>query len=308
MEGLSGQRRTGYAKWIAREARWALDEEVKTTPKPGLVDLRSNGAHSDMNVELFLKSSEVLEPFFVQAAWMGMSLDVSPETLFVFLRRWGSQAERSMYSATGNVNTHKGMIFTIGLFCAAVGRCLHDGKTDTESIRILEQQMVSRQLQWELDSLIQREEITHGEKNYRLYGSRGIRGAAIDGYKEVFEAALPTLREGKEQHRDWNLIKLQVLITLMSCTEDSNIIARNGPAALKTVQQKMKDFLALGGAYQEAATEKLQRMDTEFTKKNISGGGSADLLALTIFIDQVTEKLEKYENNTYGNSSAHLRR
>ncbi len=292
MERLSEEKWSGYAAWIAGVARWALEEEVRTTPKPGLVDLGSNGAHLDMNAALFLKSAEALEPYFAQAAWMGMSLNVSPEALFTLLRRWGKWAEREMYTATGDVNTHKGAIFTMGVFCAAIGRCVHDGNMDMESIRTLEQQMVSRQLQRELETLSQREAITYGEKNYCRYGSRGIRGAAINGYSEVFEEALPILKEGKRQNKDWNRVKLQVLITLMSRIEDSNIIARRDLPTLKAVQQNMRDFLAQGGAYQETAIEKLQRMDREFSRKNISGGGSADLLALTIFINRITEELE----------------
>jgi triphosphoribosyl-dephospho-CoA synthetase len=245
-----------------------------------------------MNAALFLKSAEALEPYFAQAAWMGMSLNVSPEALFTLLRRWGKWAEREMYTATGDVNTHKGAIFTMGVFCAAIGRCVHDGNMDMESIRTLEQQMVSKQLQRELETLSQREAITYGEKNYCRYGSRGIRGAAINGYSEVFEEALPILKEGKRQNKDWNRVKLQVLITLMSRIEDSNIIARRDLPTLKAVQQNMRDFLAQGGAYQETAIEKLQRMDREFSRKNISGGGSADLLALTIFINRITEELE----------------
>lgn len=293
MRGLSGRRQAECVEWIAGTARWALDEEVKTTPKPGLVDLSSNGAHSDMDAALFLKSSEVLEPCFAQAAWMGISLNLCPETLFTVLRQWGKRAEQEMYSATGDVNTHKGMIFTIGIFCGAIGRCLRDGRTDTESIRLLEQQMVSRQLQWELRILPQRKAITHGERNYHLYRSRGIRGTAIDGYREVFETALPILRAGKKYNREWNRIKLQTLFALMCCTEDSNIIERKGPDVLKAVQQNARDFLDQGGAYQDGAIEKLQNMDEEFTRANISGGGSADLLALTIFMDRITEEFEK---------------
>lgn len=282
----------GYIIWIAEAARWALDEEVKTTPKPGLVDLASNGAHQDMDAQLFFKSANALEFCFAEAAWMGMNLAVDPEELFGHLRQWGKRAEQVMYSVTGDVNTHKGVIFTIGLFCAAIGRCIHEGNKSLADVRSMEQQMVSLQLRRELEVMAQREAITHGEDNFRRYGTRGIRGMAIDGYREVFEGALPALQDGKQQNRDWNQIKLQVLITLMSCIEDSNIIARRGLPALKAVQEDMKDFLLQGGAYQKAAIARLKRMDEEFTRENISGGGSADLLALTIFLGRIIEGLE----------------
>ena len=45
------------AEDIGTKAYYALLEEVYTTPKPGLVDLYSCGAHTDMNVQTFEKSS-----------------------------------------------------------------------------------------------------------------------------------------------------------------------------------------------------------------------------------------------------------
>lgn len=293
MEGLSKQRRNEYAAKIARMARWALEEEVKTTPKPGLVDMESNGAHSDMNAALFFASARELEPCFVRAVLMGMSPEADPEALFARLRQWGRKAEQRMYAVTGNVNTHKGCIFTIGLFCAAIGCCAHSGSGSPEEIRAMERRMVSEKLRQELDEISQRKAITHGEDNFLRYGTRGIRGMAIDGYREVFEKALPVLRDGKRQGRCWNQIKLQILVTLMSCIEDSNIIARRNPAVLKAVQQDMKEFLMQGGAYQAGAIRKLREMDERFSREDISGGGSADLLALTLFLDRVTERMEE---------------
>ena len=79
----------------------------------------------------------------------------------------------------------------------------------------------------------------------------------------------------------------------MSCIEDSNIIARRNPAVLKAVQQDMKEFLMQGGAYQAGAMRKLREMDERFSREDISGGGSADLLALTLFLDRVTERMEE---------------
>ena len=77
---------TGTAEWIGECAYNALIEEVNTTPKPGLVDLYSNGAHTDMDAETFRRSAEALRPFFVQMAREGLSFDGSAEELFMGLR------------------------------------------------------------------------------------------------------------------------------------------------------------------------------------------------------------------------------
>ena len=52
------------AQYIGELAYQALLEEVYTTPKPGLVDLATNGAHSDMDVHTFERSALALQPWF----------------------------------------------------------------------------------------------------------------------------------------------------------------------------------------------------------------------------------------------------
>ena len=59
-----------------------------------------------------------------------------------------------MYRATGHVNTHKGMIFTLGIFSAAAGRCIQeDGTVTLQSILRMEQKMTARILRAEIEML-----------------------------------------------------------------------------------------------------------------------------------------------------------
>lgn len=316
------------AEWIGECAWNALIEEVNTTPKPGLVDLYSNGAHTDMDAETFRRSADALRPFLVEMAEEGLSFDGSPEELFTGLRPVGMDAERAMYAATGGVNTHKGAIFTFGIFCAAAGRCLKEQRAlSALSLLEMEQEMTVRVLTAELEALRERSagggnagrgeadcgsvafdeagrgeashgraafgeanqvEITHGECNLRRYGTAGCRGEAIEGYPGVFGIALPVLRAGLKAGREWNLVKLQALLSLMANTEDSNILSRQNPAVLREVQEEMKAFLARGGAYQQGAVELLKEMDADYAERNISAGGCADLLAAAIFILELT--------------------
>lgn len=60
----------------------SLLEEVYTMPKPGLVDLYSCGAHSDMDVHIFEKSAKALKPYFICMAAQGYRMNCSPEELF----------------------------------------------------------------------------------------------------------------------------------------------------------------------------------------------------------------------------------
>lgn len=282
------------AKKIGQKAYEALIEEVITTPKPGLVDLYSNGAHTDMDAGTFRRSAEALRPFFVSMAETGLGKDGDPEDLFLTIRKTGLEAEKAMYAATGGVNTHKGIIFTFGLFCAAAGRLLQKEKGLTpENLLDMQQRMTVRILSRELADLRRQPavhvQLSHGEQNLRRYGTTGIRGEAIAGYPDLFRIGLPVLQDGIRQNMDWNRVKLQTLLSLMAQTEDSNILSRGGPEELRKVQEEMRNFLQKGGAYGENALEILEEMDADYIRRNCSPGGCADLLAAAILIDSLSK-------------------
>ena len=280
------------AEDIGKKAYCALLEEVYTTPKPGLVDLYSNGAQSDMDVHTFERSAQALYPWFVQMAMQGYSFFGTPEELFLEIRKTGLEAEKAMYTATNGVNTHKGLIFTLGIFCAAAGRCSREyqRRVTLQKLIDMEQQMTSRILGLELLEIMERSSKsgiipTNGERNLLEYGASGIRGEAIQGYPSVIKLALPVLCQGMAEKRNRNKVKLQTLFTLMSSIQDSNILSRGNPEVLKQVQKEANDFLKKGGAYSENALQELMKMDKEYIRRNISAGGCADLLATAIFLE-----------------------
>ena len=273
---------------IGKKAWGALLEEVYTTPKPGLVDLYSCGAHVDMNVSTFEKSAQALYPYFVKMAASGYGMRITQEELFREIRKTGIEAEKAMYRATGGVNTHKGLLFTIGIFSAAAGRCVREyGKITERNLFEMEQEMVTQILAEEFQNMRKKEPESHGEKNLKMYGTSGIRGEAVNGYPSVRYIALPILRQGIMEKKEWNLVKLQTLFYLMREVEDSNIISRQNPETLRQVHREVDEFLKCGGAYATDAIEKLKQMDTEYIRRNISAGGCADLLATAIFIESL---------------------
>ena len=123
---------------VAAEISQALMEEVYTTPKPGLVDREDTGAHTDMNCQTFQKSTEAIAEDLAAMFVAGYSWEAAPETLFPLLRERGKKTEEKMFAATGGVNTHKGIIFTIDILATAarnfpekfrnnrIGGCLPD--------------------------------------------------------------------------------------------------------------------------------------------------------------------------------------
>lgn len=285
------------ASQLGKLARWALMEELVTTPKPGLVDSYSNGAHRDMNFQTFEKSAEVLEPYYCRMAEAAQQGE-EPEQVFREIRNIGIKAEKAMFTATQGANTHKGLIFSLGILCSGAAILFKDQSVPLteEGLFAMEQRMVSTPLRQELERLCRNEaqqagERTHGEQVLARYGAKGVRGEALSGYPSVRALALPVMAAGIKEGRDWNTVKLQTLCTLMSQVEDSNILSRRDEPTLSRVQDTFRKFLGEGGAYQKDGEQKLKELDARFIRENISPGGSADLLAVTIF---VTRLLSEY--------------
>jgi len=104
-------------RWLADAAVRALVEEADLTPKPGLVDMRGSGAHTDMNLEMLHRSAYSLLATFTAIASraFGAKENIS---LRESLSELGRDGERTMLRITGGVNTHRGAIWTLGLLCA----------------------------------------------------------------------------------------------------------------------------------------------------------------------------------------------
>lgn len=273
------------AAQIAETAEWALTEEVRTTPKPGLVDCYSNGAHTDMNLQTFLKSAAALRPYFKKMAECGWMYYRTPETMFLEIREIGKAAERAMYRATGGINTHKGLVFAIGILSAAAASVYRRyGSYVQEAVFATEQEMVQKILFCELAQQQFTRPETHGEAVYHKYGSLGARGEALAGYATVREIALPVMESGMREAREFELVKLQTLLALMGRVEDSNILSRSSMERLREVQHMARKFLNAGGMYRPGGIETMKKWDALFVQWNISPGGSADMLAITLFL------------------------
>src|SRR5580700_6492320 len=106
---------------LASLARQALIAEAELTPKPGLVDRRGSGAHTDLSLDLMRRSAKVLEPFFADMATAAEGR-VPDRDLRAELAAIGRDAERAMYKATEGANSHKGAIWILGLLVAAAAQ------------------------------------------------------------------------------------------------------------------------------------------------------------------------------------------
>ena len=152
----------------------ALLGEVYTTPKPGLVDLKDNGAHKDMDVHTFEKSTAAIAPYIAEMFCEGYANQQSLENLFARIRQIGIEAEKAMFEATKGINTHKGILFTMGIISGAAGyyyRKQHH--FCVEEVLTLGGAMCQKALQNDFEKIINKIQasrslidipLTHGEK------------------------------------------------------------------------------------------------------------------------------------------------
>jgi triphosphoribosyl-dephospho-CoA synthase len=280
----------GICEAVAKYAIQSLLYEVSVTPKPGLVDRNNSGAHRDMDFYTFMASSASLPFYFYRCASAGIDFaGKDPSEMFRSLRKVGIEAENEMFAATGGVNTHKGLIFSLGVICAAATSVMTEQKTirpGADNICRKTALMTKGVCRTELELLSKKSELTHGERIFREYGFKGIRGEAEGGFETVRKYSLPLFRmlKTKNEH-SLNDILVHVLITLMKFNDDTNIAARHGCDTLEYVKKYAGSILEYGGMFSEKGRKMILEMDNDFIKNNISPGGSADLLAVTVMLD-----------------------
>ena len=270
---------------IAHLATQALQAELDTTPKPGLVDKDNNGAHRDMDYALMQRSIDTLHPYFVKLALLGCADALPTHTS---IRDIGIEAERAMLSATNGVNTHKGALFSMGL--AVVATAHEERKIAANEEQILKERNGGEDVLVSLRTTIKALAAsfpdtsgTHGSKAKLLSkGTTAIKGAldnAREGYEMLFAEWLPFYIERRKEHDAHTLHK--TLLRIMCDLDDTNVIYRTDLATAEEVKQEAR---ALLDNFSKTA---LKDMDRHYTTRNISPGGAADMLSLTIFIGSI---------------------
>lgn len=252
------------AETLGEMAENALLAEVHFTPKPGLVDEANNGAHRDMDVPLFERSAHALRPCFEEFVRLGIQ-GASPAAL----QQAGVRAEQAMFAATGGVNTHKGAIYSGALLLHAAGRLL-SGEEEGNLCELAAQTAAA----------IPAPTGTHGAAVRACCG--GIRTEAVSGYPTA-QAVLRQLRQSGP---------LDALLLSMSRLDDSTLWHRGGAEGAQLVRSRAADILAAPASEREART---RRLDAELIERNLSPGGSADLLAMAFFLEKALPLLGQEE-------------
>ena len=266
---------------LAHLACDALRQELDTTPKPGLVDQHDSGAHTDMDYALMQRSIAALRPYFVQIAQAAQQGNTDHATL----SRIGIEAERAMLKATGGVNTHRGALFSLGLAVA-------QGNKGPRACSLSEQSGERTKVQSNKASDLQAGIIrlasqfpdtqgTHGSHAVSQYQAKGALAMAREGYELLFNDWLPFLRELQQQGDPYAHHK--TLLRIMAQLDDTNVLHRCGAEVAQRVKAEAATLLA------DFSPDRLEAMNRRYTAENISPGGAADMLALTIFIHAITK-------------------
>lgn len=275
------------ALWLAAEK--SLFYEALATPKAGLVDRLDQGAHTDMDIFSFVDSSLALGPSLRKFIEAGMASSVNRDNsdkigTFKTLAVLGQQAERSMFRASGGVNTQQGLIFSLGFLLFAAGQRLRERM---EALDRAFEQRESEELHQDVTQALfpTATELATGASalatafldwrgDSEESRQRGARAAVLSGYRESL-SALTILRRERAEGGDEDESSLAALLYLMSRIEDSNILRR---AALRQHAQAQEDGEKAGsGESKGAKTWEETSHGEKVSGENLEGKKASEL-------------------------------
>ncbi|MFC7063452.1 triphosphoribosyl-dephospho-CoA synthase [Halobacillus seohaensis] len=259
----------------------ALVEEAELAPKPGLVDPEDTGSHSDLTFDLMVSSANSLRETF------GLITEVSylrepDQRLREEIADIGREGEKNMMQATGGTNTHKGAIWVLGLLTSSAA-------LNKPGVGIKGTIQTASKIACYPDRYAPIT-TTNGSRIYENFGVKGARGEAESGYPHLINIALPMLKESRSKGLSEPLARLETLVSLIAHLDDTCILHRGGLPALEIAKVMAHAVLQNGGVSTLKGWRKLEELNETLLERNASPGGSADLLAATIFLDKITKK------------------
>ncbi|MDR7048827.1 triphosphoribosyl-dephospho-CoA synthase [Duganella sp. 3397] len=280
---------------LADLAITALVDEAMLTPKPGLVDMRGSGAHSDLSWLLMCRSAHALRPAFEAMAHAGATMTDLP-ALRQRIGAIGRAGEAQMMDATGGVNTHRGAIWALGLLVTAAAQGSADARTIAARAGALARLN---------DPGAPASTGNKGETARRIYCVGGARGQAEAAFPHVTDVALPMLHTARGRGEAENVAQLNALLAVMADLDDTCLLARGGPAALAAAQTGAQAVLAAGGVGTGVGRAALRELDADLLARGVSPGGAADLLAATLLLDRLARRDQRTTEQLQATEAQH---
>jgi triphosphoribosyl-dephospho-CoA synthase len=282
-----------------------------------------------LSLPLMISSAFAIERFIRLMAFQSMNERPSPR-LRATLATTGRAAERAMLEATNGSNAHKGAIWTLGLLAAAAAVAKDElpttpslrrdggpfvrGRNVATAIARIAGQIASFEDSYESAPNANSSDIasaaserqtpknpakpdrtpnappSHGQIVADRFGVEGARGEAINGFPHIIEVGLPMLRARRRTHAPEPIARLDALLAIMAKLDDTCLLYRGGKVALQATKQGATTVIAGGGAGTPRGCERLLALDHHLLELGVSPGGSADLLAGTLFLDAIERR------------------
>lgn len=270
---------------LSENATKALLYEISLTPKPGLVDFENCGSHTDMDFQMFLNSTSALSIFWKEFSTLGINYQKDLKYALPEIREIGLRAEIAMFESTNGVNTQKGLIFLLGLSVFSSGYILQNNNSVNEnSIQETIKSIARNLIKNELD--VSTTSSTHGTEVFKKYGLKGAgaRYQAQFGFPIIFDEILPFLLVNLNNKTLLNKIETdkiltEALVLIIKNLDDTNVMYRKGIEVAEELKTMAGDVLKGKQTYNSLCDFCLD--------KNISPGGAADMLAISLFTHSV---------------------
>lgn len=249
---------------VTKALKDSMMYELNLDPKFGLVTKCTNGSHKDMSYELLEKTQDVIIPYLVEMFKIGYG-NTGIKFIYDKIKEVGLKADEAMFKATKGVNVYKGVIFSLGIICAALGYKFNSFYIKGESVLNIAKH-ISKSVLEEYDK-----HDTFGSKAYKEYRLGGARLEAYNGFPNVRECAryLDILDDAS---------LLKALVYLIVNLEDTVMLKRT-----KSID-KYYDIKIRFSMLNINNKEEVEKLNKEMIKENISFGGCADILICAIFM------------------------
>jgi triphosphoribosyl-dephospho-CoA synthase len=284
----AGSRYDGGSALLGALARQALIAEAELTPKPGLVDRRGSGSHNDLSLDVMRRSALAIEPFICRMAFQAANERPSA-SLRLTLAAIGRAAETAMLHVTNGSNAHRGAIWSLGLLAASAS--INQYNLDALGIARTAAEIAS----FEDSHVLKR--TSHGQTVVKKFGVSGARGEAMEGFPHITRVGLPMLRARRAARVPERIARLDALLSIIAQLDDTCVLYRGGAAALQTAKNGAAAVIRGGGAGSPLGKQCLRVMDLRLLELGVSPGGSADLLAATLFLDAIERERTEIPTN-----------
>ena len=123
---------------------------------------------------------------------------------------------------------------------------------------------------------------TAGLACYTRHNILGVRGEAAAGFCSARRFGVPVLRRWIDQGFSLNDAAAATLLNLIANVEDTNMIKRGGRQ--KATMRQKEAALIFENLTPENLQKQLTDLDDSYILDNLSPGGSADLLAVSLML------------------------